>query len=393
MPGRYLGVSISFLGMIQGFLFAFLFFKKRKNVNANLYLSLFMLIISVVVLCNGLVRIGFITSNPLLILAVCPDLSFSLMIFPALYIYAVNIYSEKTGLRNYSLKHLIPGIAAFFVLLYPAYEAYIASYQLVADGKKIHFMTLEFDHKYILIIILNLIHTVGIVYYIKIMILLRRKRSCAITKKQMMNLKWIKYSANIMFAAFLALMLNIVIIKLFNINMHLKIDPDNFFSGNIYSFVIVFLGYKVMFQPEIYYSADRLISGETGKIDKYSHIKISKEKADLIIARLEKLMSVDKIYTDSELTMEMMSEYLSVNKNVLSFLLNSIIKKKFIEYVNEHRVRSIIEIFREDSGINLLNAAYKVGFNSKASFNRAFKKHTGMTPTEFIKKISSRELT
>ena len=196
-----------------------------------------------------------------------------------------------------------------------------------------------------------------------------------------------------MFAAFLALMLNIVIIKLFNINMHLKIDPDNFFSGNIYSFVIVFLGYKVMFQPEIYYSADRLISGETGKIDKYSHIKISKEKADLIIARLEKLMSVDKIYTDSELTMEMMSEYLSVNKNVLSFLLNSIIKKKFIEYVNEHRVRSIIEIFREDSGINLLNAAYKVGFNSKASFNRAFKKHTGMTPTEFIKKISSRELT
>jgi AraC-like DNA-binding protein len=35
----------------------------------------------------------------------------------------------------------------------------------------------------------------------------------------------------------------------------------------------------------------------------------------------------------------------------------------------------------------LLGIAYDCGFNSKATFNRAFKKNTGKTPKEFLESI------
>ena len=38
--------------------------------------------------------------------------------------------------------------------------------------------------------------------------------------------------------------------------------------------------------------------------------------------------------------------------------------------------------------VTILEILYEVGFNSKSSFNTAFKKHTGLTPTAFKKQLS-----
>ena len=60
----------------------------------------------------------------------------------------------------------------------------------------------------------------------------------------------------------------------------------------------------------------------------------------------------------------------------------------FNDFVNEKRAEAVIEKLKNGEHISntLLSIALDCGFNSKTTFNRAFKKHTGITPKQFIAK-------
>ncbi len=63
----------------------------------------------------------------------------------------------------------------------------------------------------------------------------------------------------------------------------------------------------------------------------------------------------------------------------------------FLKLINHFRVRDAIEILKNDTKRNLtiIQVAYKVGHNNKVTFNKkAFKRESGHTPTEYIKKLS-----
>jgi len=57
----------------------------------------------------------------------------------------------------------------------------------------------------------------------------------------------------------------------------------------------------------------------------------------------------------------------------------------FFDLINKHRVEEVIRILNstESKKLKLLSIAFDAGFNSKASFNRVFKKFTSKTPSEF----------
>ena len=62
--------------------------------------------------------------------------------------------------------------------------------------------------------------------------------------------------------------------------------------------------------------------------------------------------------------------------------------KNFFDYINSYRVAEAKEKIAKEPAQTLLQIAYAVGFNSKNSFNSAFKKHVGMTPSAYRKKAS-----
>ena len=61
--------------------------------------------------------------------------------------------------------------------------------------------------------------------------------------------------------------------------------------------------------------------------------------------------------------------------------------KLFFDFVNEYRIKKAMEMLSDTNkkDLTVLEILYKVGFNSKSSFNTAFKKHAGKTPTQFRK--------
>jgi AraC-like DNA-binding protein len=73
--------------------------------------------------------------------------------------------------------------------------------------------------------------------------------------------------------------------------------------------------------------------------------------------------------------------------NHLSQVINAELNKSFFDFINEYRIaeakRRLLDGRFEHYSI--LAIALEVGFNNKASFNRVFKKHTRMTPSDFVK--------
>ena len=123
--------------------------------------------------------------------------------------------------------------------------------------------------------------------------------------------------------------------------------------------------------------------------DKYKNSGLSKQKSLELFETLATLMQDKKPYQDSELTLFTLAKQLKIHPNHLSQIINQHHNQNFFDYINEQRVNDVKEalVFGKYDNHSLLGIAHEFGFNSKASFNRAFKKFTGMTPSEFKRTV------
>ncbi len=92
-------------------------------------------------------------------------------------------------------------------------------------------------------------------------------------------------------------------------------------------------------------------------------------------------------HLNHKLTLQDLSKLLSVNPNDLSWYLNNELGKTFYEYINELRVGEFLKKVENKDHHNqtLLALAYASGFNSKSTFNKAFRIIKGDTPSSFVR--------
>ena len=101
------------------------------------------------------------------------------------------------------------------------------------------------------------------------------------------------------------------------------------------------------------------------------------------------LMETEKPFLDSQLTLGVLAKRIGVNTTVLSYIINHGCKLNFNDFVNEYRIAEVKKKLHEGAAEtdNLLGIALDSGFNSKATFNRAFKKFTGGSPKKFAESV------
>jgi AraC-like DNA-binding protein len=114
---------------------------------------------------------------------------------------------------------------------------------------------------------------------------------------------------------------------------------------------------------------------------------ISKSKDLVEVQKLNSFMKTEKPYLNPSLSIRNLAEDIQMNSRDLSILINQNLEKHFFDFVNEYRIEEAKIILKDSSKkeFTILEILYEVGFNSKSSFNTAFKKHTGYTPTEYRK--------
>lgn len=107
--------------------------------------------------------------------------------------------------------------------------------------------------------------------------------------------------------------------------------------------------------------------------------------------RLLEYMDASQPFLQAELNMSELAKMLKTNPGLLSRVINEGMGQNFNDFVNEYRVRAVIAKMNEGKHIaqTLLGIAYDCGFNSKATFNRSFKKITGLAPKDYIEGLKT----
>ena len=115
---------------------------------------------------------------------------------------------------------------------------------------------------------------------------------------------------------------------------------------------------------------------------------LDQELTKEIKKRLLYLLEVDKIYRNEKLSLISLAEKLKITPHQLSWVINEKINKSFPSLVNLFRVEEVKKKLTQSNlnEINILQAAFEAGFNTKTSFNKAFKSITGMTPSQYREK-------
>lgn len=116
--------------------------------------------------------------------------------------------------------------------------------------------------------------------------------------------------------------------------------------------------------------------------------KIDSEDSDDLKERgawLRKEIENNLLYLDPELSLRSLAETLEIHPNLASKIINDGLKQTFTECINQYRVAAVIRQLKDPNLKNgtFLAIAYDCGFNSKATFNRVFKKQTGETPLQY----------
>ncbi len=110
------------------------------------------------------------------------------------------------------------------------------------------------------------------------------------------------------------------------------------------------------------------------------------EEAREVTEKVEAFIQA-KGYLDPNVTLGVLSDNIGAPPHKISEVLSKYMDTSFYDLINKHRVEDIKKAIQDPalSHLTILSIAYDLGYNSKSTFNAAFRKFTGMTPSAFKK--------
>lgn len=363
---------IIFLGIAQGIFLSLVIMKVKKgNHKANRLLALLILCISIVISDTLILSTRIYHNFPYALHLYVP---FFTVLGPLLYLYVKELVNYEYSLIFKDTLHFIPFLIAIGVML-PVYlqpgevrinhmDNYILGTMMDEVEADRVWGAAQFQTWIYLILIWKMVK--------KHQVLLKNNFS-TIDK---INLSWVKYFVYwfvvIYIVGFLTSVLPFIGINQFKLDVIMAILP---------TICIYAIGYRGLNQPTIFYKALESKKVTTKKYEKSSLIE---KELQNYKQKIINIMQEEKLYKDPNLTVDDLSKKLDILKNHVSQTINQAFNMNFYDFVNKYRVDEVKnEIGNSSSKINLLEFAFNAGFNSKSTFNSAFKKHTSLTPTQY----------
>lgn len=323
------------LGLAQGlFLSFYLLTLKNKNRKSNIFLALILLGLTM--------RIGKSVLNYYLPLEGWQrNIGISGILFagPALLFYGMTILEKNRPFHSRNYLHLIPFV--LFLFLIPFVQ------------KNGRFESLWNYGFVVLFLLIYLILSWSYLY----------KNRLKVSKRILHWYRNILIGATLIWFYYLG--------NLFHFTPHYITGPI-FYTFLIYSFTYLFLNRHKF------------------NLEKYSSSNLDKNSSRDLFQKIKELFEVEHIFLNDHITLDTIAEKLKIKAREVSQAINENKQQNFYEFVNHYRVEKAETLLKDSKYINekIATIAYESGFGNVTSFNIAFKKKTGLTPSVYRKKAN-----
>lgn len=303
---------------------------------------------------------------------------------PLLYFYLLNVIFADYKLKPKNLIHTLPFLLSVLVLM-PNF--------FLAD-EKAKFSFLKNYNEMTEITFIRIFESgTTIVYLLAMVLLLRRFKKIILqnssSQQHLHTYRWL-------------LQFVIVIISLWSLTL-LK----EFFKFSNYvqllnevRTVVLFTGVgfiswfalKALLAPHLFrgFAYENSPGIEVSKVTPVKISSISDTKQNQVEI-LRQFMAEKEPYLNPALTIKDLANELDIPVRELSLLINKEIGQHFFDFINEYRIEKAKKLLADPQNgkATIQETLFDVGFNSKTPFNTAFKKHAGITPTQFKKALKS----
>ncbi len=366
---------VSIITTFQLLLFAgFVLILRRKGELSHSLLFIFLVI-------NALYIAGFLVGHYLFV-----DLklfvnflfwgtAFGFLFGPVLFLYTRSVTDPRFGVSMFDLLHLLPSIVYIILVL--------LLFQLKPLDEKI--ILLQSGHVFPddLSFWFNQVMNIQILIYLTVSIVVLKKHELSIKNSysdiNTIKLSWLKLViwafAFMWFIDFVhyVLIRNYLITNFISNWLSLISLTINF----VFAILIMYRGLK---QPQYFDALQTPIE----KV-KYENSALTKERSEEYLKELLTYMENEKPHLEPALTLSNLAASLKIQPKVLSQIINQNLNQNFYDFINDYRIREAKSFLSDQSKakMTVLEILYECGFNSKSVFNTAFKRNTGLTPTEF----------
>ena len=301
---------------------------------------------------------------------------------PIFYLYVLSLCYEDFQLRRKHLFHLTPFIIINLIL---------ASKIYYTGGIEKKYFLHHHHETGEMIIFQYVIEIQYLIYTIAILLVLKKTRNIYLENQS--------YSTNLVYKWLFQITLLFMIVHYFATFKNILRYTDNhrlliFINGFLEIIALIVTSWfvlKALKYPEFFRGVNTQLqlihdfNNETLPKTKSENRQNPDESIHFQLELLKKYMTEEKPYLDPALTVQSLAEKMNMPSRELSVLINSNTNQHFFDFVNKYRIENAMELLTNYSkkDCTILEILYQVGFNSKSSFNTAFKKHTALTPTEY----------
>ncbi len=363
-------------GVSQGvFLFTLLFLHKRGQKHANRLLAFLILSVSLLLTEHLLFRfrLSVVDDHRHFISFATP---ISYLIGPLYYLHAKSLFEERFKFDVKSLPHFLPAVLS--MLNYVPACFHLFGYDLNSNQPIL-------NSRYFIVWFSGYIHMglfilqTGLYTYHTFRVLPNHdeSRKSNYSSNQIIYSGWFKKMTILMIG-----LMGIYAAALFYFLLLKYIRGCEIVLALGLTSIVYTIGYTTLKQPEIFSSPLFRKSAE-----KYLHSPLSAEQTRIFAKKILQYIATEKPYLRNDLKLHDLAARLSISTNHLSQVLNQEFGLNFSDFVNQYRVKEVQRKLLDPAHNHLtqLAIAFECGFNSKASFNRSFKKITRMTPSQFVK--------